>query len=189
MTFIMMLLHIITGSADCFQCVTPIPLLLEKFERQRSASQAKLKPIVADLLTCECPALSYLHCLLPFLLQGIKHHPAQLLDVVLLPSCVQESGVRERSTGTAEKVSREYTLTLAAVPAKAACHIGGLDGPFLAGLQEHKQPLQLIGDAGHRILLGLLKLPAEKWRDVDLATGKCNVQTLAETFKLLPPYL
>ncbi len=31
-------------------------------------------------------AFSYLLCLLPLLLQGIKHDPAQLLDVMLLPS-------------------------------------------------------------------------------------------------------
>lgn len=58
-------------------------------------------------------------------------------------------------------------LTLTAVPAEAARHVCGLDGPFLAGLQEHKQPLQLVGDAGDRILLRLLKLPADKWRDVN----------------------
>lgn len=37
--------------------------------------------VAAELL-----AFSYLHCQLPLLLQGIKHHPAQLLDIMLLPS-------------------------------------------------------------------------------------------------------
>lgn len=54
--------------------------------------------------------------------------------------------------------------TLTAVPAEAARHICGLNGAFLTGLQEHKQPLELVWDTGDRILLRFLKLPtgAEK---------------------------
>lgn len=52
-------------------------------------------------------------------------------------------------------------LTLTAVPAKAPRHISGLNRPLLASLEQNKQPLQLVGDAGDWILLRLLKLPAE----------------------------
>lgn len=51
-------------------------------------------------------------------------------------------------------------LTFAAVPAETAGHVGGLDGALLAGLQQDEQPLQLVRDAGHGVLLGLLELPA-----------------------------
>lgn len=44
-------------------------------------------------------------------------------------------------------------LTLAAVPAKAPRHISGLNRPFLTSLQQNKQSLQLVGDAGDWILL------------------------------------
>lgn len=54
--------------------------------------------------------------------------------------------------------------TLTAVPAKAAGHVCGLDGTLFTGLQENKQPLELVWDTGDRILLRILKLPtgAEK---------------------------
>lgn len=39
-----------------------------------------------NLTIAECLAFPYLHCLLPLLLQGIKHDPTQLLDIMLLPS-------------------------------------------------------------------------------------------------------
>lgn len=55
-------------------------------------------------------------------------------------------------------------LTLTTVPTKAPCYISGLDGPFLTGLQENKQSLELVRDAGDWILLRLFKLPAEKCR-------------------------
>lgn len=67
-------------------------------------------------------------------------------------------------------------LTLTAVPAKAPRHIRGFDGPFLAGLQKNKQPLQLVRDAGNGILLRLLKLPADRLTDV--ITELENVQLL-----------
>lgn len=50
-------------------------------------------------------------------------------------------------------------LTFTAVPAKAPCHISGLNRPLLACLQQNKQSLQLVRDTGDRILLRLLKLP------------------------------
>lgn len=52
-------------------------------------------------------------------------------------------------------------LTLTTVPTKTPRYVGGLDCPFLTGLQENKQPLQLVRDAGDWILLRLFKLPAE----------------------------
>ena len=55
----------------------------------------------------------------------------------------------------------EQKLTLTASPAKAPRHISGLNRPFLTSLQQNKQPLQLEGNTGDRILLRLLKLPAE----------------------------
>lgn len=81
------------------------------------------------------------------------------------------------------------TLTLAAVPAKAPRHVRGLDGPFLAGLQKHKQPLQLVRDAGNWILFRLLKLPAGRWRQVNYTTWKCGTESLAKTSMRLPSYL
>lgn len=81
--------------------------------------------------------------------------------------------------------SSALTLTLAAVPAKAPRHVRGFDGPFLAGLQKHKQPLQLVRDAGNRILLRLLKLPAGRWRIVNYTTWKRGTERLAETSSLL----
>lgn len=67
---------------------------------------------------------------------------------------------------TQSEHKRVQMLTLTAVPAKAPCHIRGFDGPFLAGLQKNKQPLQLVRDAGNRLLLRLLKLPADRLTDV-----------------------
>lgn len=52
-------------------------------------------------------------------------------------------------------------LTLTTVPTETPRHVGGLDRPFLTGLQENKQSLQLVRDAGDWILLRLFKLPAE----------------------------
>lgn len=62
--------------------------------------------------------------------------------------------------------NRVQMLTLTAVPAKATRHIRGFDGPFLAGLQKNKQPLQLVRDTGNGILLRLFKLPADRLTDV-----------------------
>lgn len=51
-------------------------------------------------------------------------------------------------------------LTLAAVPAKAPRDVCGLDGTLLAGLQQDKESLQLVGDTGDWVLLRVyLKLP------------------------------
>lgn len=56
---------------------------------------------------------------------------------------------------------RLQKLTLTAIPPKAPCHISGLNGSFLASLQQNKQPLQLVWNTGDWILLRVLKLPAE----------------------------
>lgn len=60
----------------------------------------------------------------------------------------------ERGHGLTEGGGR-WKLTLAAVPAEAPRDVRGLDGALLAGLQQHKEPLQLVGDAGDRVLFRL----------------------------------
>ena len=65
---------------------------------------------------------------------------------------------------------RLQELTLTAVPTEAPRYISGLYCPFLTGLQQNKQPLQLEGDTSDWILFRLLKLPAE--------VGEKNFSTL-----------
>lgn len=53
--------------------------------------------------------LSYLLCLLPFLLQGIKHDPTQLLDVMLLPGYKTDTQTPQKRN-THRPVKTQWTV-------------------------------------------------------------------------------
>lgn len=55
----------------------------------------------------------------------------------------------------------EQKLTLTAIPPEAPSYISCLNRPFLTGLKQNKEPLQLVGDTGDGILLRFLKLPTK----------------------------